>query len=183
MSEISFSRYTGLLLRHGLDLIKREIVINGVITDRLFKSLDKQLKILENQDTPLRILLCTPGGSVTSGMAIVDRLTNSPCEITVIATGRVMSMGIPILAAGDVRKATRFAEFMHHGASVDFPYGTLPIQENDLKSVKTQETTINKYLAEVTKKPYSFWASTGKHMNHYFDSDKALEYGLIDEIL
>ncbi len=39
------------------------------------------------------------------------------------------------------------------------------------------------FLAERTTKPYSFWASTGKHVDHHFDAEQALEYGLIDEIL
>jgi ATP-dependent protease ClpP protease subunit len=38
-------------------------------------------------------------------------------------------------------------------------------------------------MAETTKMPYSYWTSIGKHVDFYFDADKALEIGLLDEVI
>ena len=120
-----------------------------------------------------------------ASFAIIDRIRNSPNTIHTIGTGVIMSAGISILAAGDTRAATKYASFMHHGLSngPGNSWENIATQEQNLKASKDLDRTRFRYLAERTKKPYSFWASAGKHVDHSFSAEEALEYGLIEKIL
>ncbi len=182
-NELSFQRYSGLILRHNIDLVRREIAITGSISWKTLTKLDKQLKLLEIQTDPIIIIVNTPGGDLEATLGIIDRIHNSSSEITTIGTGIIMSAGIPIIASGTYRKATKFARFMHHDCSMGLTFSRLASAESELKYCKELNNTINKYLASKTTKPYSFWVTTGKHVDHYFTSEEALSYGLIDEIL
>ena len=186
MGEISFNKYTSLLLRNGIDMLNREVSIIGDIKLSTFVKFDRQLKMLETNKEDITVVLNSIGGSVVEALAIVDRIRNSPCTIDIVATGAVMSAALSILASGHHRKATKYTNFMHHGLSQSTSghvSETIPQIENELKASKDLDRVRFKHLAECTKKPYSFWASAGKHVDHIFSADQALEYGLIDEIV
>ena len=183
MSELSFSRYSGLILRHNIDLVKREIAISGVISWKTLTKLDKQLKLLEIQADPITVIVNTSGGDIEATLGIIDRIRNSSNEITTVGTGIIMSAGIPILASGTHRKATQFARFMHHDGGIGLTFTRMASAESEVKYSKELNNIINKFLASRTNKPYSFWVTTGKHVDFYFTADEALTYGLIDEIL
>jgi len=183
MGKISFSRYSRLILRHNIDVVKREIVLSGQVNAKMLLKLDKQLKLLENQDEPIHIVINTEGGHLYETMGIVDRIRNSPNEIITIGTCKIMSAGVIIIAAGDIRKATKYTRFMHHSAGMGMSYERMPNLEGEIKHTKELDRIMLQFLAERTSKPYSFWAITGKHVDYHFDAEQALEYGLIDEIL
>jgi ATP-dependent Clp protease protease subunit len=181
--ELSFNRFSGLVLRHGIDLVKREVVISGAISMRTLSKLDKHLKLLEIQEGAITVVINTPGGDVEAALGIVDRIRNSSNEINTIGTGIIMSAGIPILAAGRSRKATKYAKFMYHGPNFAMGRERIPNVDNEVKYVKDLDRSVNSFLAEATEKPYTFWSGMGKHVDNYFGADMALEYGLIHEIL
>jgi len=183
MSEISFSKYSGLILHHNIDLIRREIAIDGDITDRRARKFDKQMKVLESQEGEITVTVNTYGGSIHACFAIIDRIRASGCVVNTVGTGVVMSAGLSILAAGENRKATKYCTFMHHGLSGESGFTNIPNQEAALKGSKELDRVRFRHLAERTSKPYSFWASTGKHVDHSFNSEQAKEYGLINEIV
>lgn len=183
MSDISFARYSGLLLRHNLDIVKRELVINGTITPKTLTKLDKHLKLLENQPDPITVIVNTGGGDVEVALGIVDRFSLSPCKINTIGTCVVMSAGVIILAAGYYSKATRYTRFMYHGPSVGLPVDRISNIDAEVKYTKELGRIMDRYLSEHTAKPYSFWATLGKHVDNNFGAEQALEYGLIDEII
>lgn len=184
MTEISFARYSSLILRHNIDILRREIVIIGDITTKSSIKLDKQLKVLEATSEDITIILNTYGGSIQAAFAMADRIRNSMCKINIIGTGVVMSAGLTILVSGTTRRATELTTFMHHGLSSANPnYESIATQENELKSSKELDRVRFKHLAARTKKPYSFWASTGKHTDHVFSAQQALDYGLIEEVI
>lgn len=183
MADISFARYSSLILKQNLDLLKRELTITGDITDRVANKFDRQLKLLETQEGDITVIVNTYGGSIHASFAIIDRIRNSSCKINTIATGKIMSAGLGIVAAGFTRKATKYCIFMHHGLSAYGVSGTIPQVENDLKASKELDRMRFQFLAQQTKKPYSFWSSSGKHLDYTFNAESALDYGLIDEIL
>jgi len=182
-SQLSFNRFSSLVLRHSIDLVKREVNISGPISMRTLFKLDKQLKLLEIQADPITVVINTPGGDVEAALGIIDRLRNSSSEIHTIGTGIVMSAGVPILAAGISRKATKYARFMYHGPTMALGRDRIPNVDSEIKYVKELSRATDSFLAEVTGKPYTFWSGMGKHVDHYFGADMALEFNLIDEIL
>lgn len=184
MSEISFTKYSSMLLKYGVDLLNREIILSGDITSKSRLKFYKLMKILEVNKEPITISINSLGGSIEEQFSIIDIINSSPCDITTIGTGRIMSAALSILASGKYRQATKYAQFMHHGLNSTNPTTmTVPHSEVDLKYSKELDRLRFKFLAEHSKKPYSFWASTGKHTDFYFNSEKALEFGLIDEII
>lgn len=184
MTDISFSQYSGLVLRHHIEIIKRELMIVGEIRERTYVRLDKQLKLLENNEGDITLVLNSVGGDIPATFAIIDRIVMSPCNIHIIGTGNIMSAALSILVSGTTKRATKYTNFMHHGlSSFTHGYENVPTKEHELKICKEMDRMRFKHLSENTKKPYSFWSSTGKHLDHMFNADLALEYGLIDEIL
>lgn len=183
MAEINFGRYSSLILRHNLDLVKRQITISGDISQRTLIKIDKQLKILENQSEDIEIMVNTGGGDIEAALGIVDRIRISPCKINTLGLSVVMSAGTIILAAGKHRCATKYTRFMYHCPAVGIPFGRVGGVEAEVKYTKELGRIMDSYLSETTHKPYSFWSTLGKHVDHNFGAEIALEYGLIDEII
>ena len=169
------------ILRDGIDLNDRVIYFTGSITprssDRLIKSIDYLSGI---HSDPITIQITSGGGDVTAGLAIIDAIKTAKCQVYVKAIGLNASMAIPIIAAGVQRTATENAIFMYHSASAGLPYDKLPAIESDIKYIKKLNARLDKIMAQHTAKPYIFWNKIGKHTDHYFDAEEALEYGLID---
>lgn len=182
--ESNLSMVSRFLLKDNIDIVNRSIWIEGTITHKNFIKFDKQLRLLEivTKD-PIRVYINTPGGDVYSMFAYIDRIRNSPNQIEMVGTGLIASAGVPILAAGHLRLATKYVQIMHHTASYSSNYNRLANNKGEYDHVSKLETKICRFLAENTEKNLSFWLSLGKHVDYYFDADKALELGLIDEII
>lgn len=167
----------------GVDVKSRTIKLIGDIDEDSFYILSCNLTTLENESNqPIKIILKTDGGCIDSGMAIIERIKSSICEIHIHAMGFIASMGILILASGDKRTCSSMTSFMHHESS----YCISDRHKNNKSYVKVQENQdikMCKWLAKQTKKDYKFWKDLGVHVDHYFEADQAFEYGLIDEVL
>ncbi len=172
------------LLKEGIDLSTKTIYIEGAINHKNFLKFDKQLRLLESMnEEPIDIIINSGGGEVYSMFAYIDRIQGSSHEINTIGTGLVASAALPILSAGFKRFATEHTSFMHHSASLSLGHDRLSTHVNELTHTKDLESRICKFMAKRTTKPYSFWMSTGKHLDHFFDSETAKELGVIDGII
>jgi ATP-dependent protease ClpP protease subunit len=80
------------------------------------KKFEKAMTILEyfGPKSPITIIMNNPGGDLYHSLAIYDRIMDSPCHVTIHATGYVMSGGSLILQAGDKRLLTRTASVLLH---------------------------------------------------------------------
>jgi ATP-dependent Clp protease protease subunit len=175
---------TKFIIQHHVDIDVREMWIEGRIDNKSFIKFDKHLRLLETfNEEEVTVYINSMGGSVYSMFAFIDRIKSSTMKVHMIGTGVVASAAVLILAAGFTRKVTRYTSLMHHGASFELDNGKIHTQDNEIKHIKDLEVRACKFLASVTNKPYNFWTATGKHLDHYFDADTALEYGLVDEIL
>lgn len=171
------------LLKEAIDLTTKTLYIEGPISHKSYIRFDKQLKLLESlNDDPITIELNSGGGEEYAMFAYIDRISGCTLPITIRATGLVASAAIPILASGTHRIATPLTSFMHHTSSYSVGYSRLVGHDTELKHAKEVEARVNKFLAKKTLKPYSFWTTTGKHTDFFFDTDFAKEIGLIDEI-
>jgi ATP-dependent protease ClpP protease subunit len=167
----------------GFNLRDRIIQLTDEIVFPAFDFVDAALTELENESRKgVTIRLNSLGGSVYEALAIVGRINASPCKITIEGYGAIMSAATLILAAGDKRKLSHLAWFMHHEASVDA--GEMRAAQLDAftKQLKREEKQWAKAMAEYTNRDAKFWLTKGTHIDAYFDANELLKLGVIDEV-
>lgn len=173
----------GLLLEHKLDIVSRSIVISGEIDDECFAYFDSRLAILESiNNEPVTIKICSTGGSTYEAGAIIGRMKASKCSFITEGYGCVMSAATLILAAGDKRRLSRYAWFMHHGPR----WGTEGRHANIKEAViqtDREDTEWNKWMGEFSKKDTQFWKTWSGHSDLYLSPEEAKKHGVIDEII
>lgn len=91
----------------ALDVVNKILEINRVDDQK-----EKELKDYKRE--PIKLYISTYGGSVYDGLAVVDAISNSKTEVHTIATGKVMSMGLPILLSGHKRYGDKYGTIMYH---------------------------------------------------------------------
>jgi ATP-dependent Clp protease protease subunit len=172
------------VLKDEIDIDNRTLLINGSISLKSYVKFDKQLRLLENlHSDPILVIINSPGGSVYDGFAFVDRIMNSSCVINTQGMGLIASAALPILVAGDKRTSGRNTTFMHHPPSYASNHETITVHGVELTHTKALANRINKFLASRTLKPYSYWSSVGKNSDFYFDSEAAIELGVLHDYI
>ncbi len=138
----------------------------------------------EDPDKDINFYINSPGGSITSGMAIYDTMQYIKCDVSTICIGLAASMGSFLLCAGTKGKriALPNSEIMIHQPLL----GGLQGQATDIKIhadhiVATREK-LNKILSERTGQPIEkIQADTER--DNFMSAQAALEYGIIDKVL
>ena len=163
----------------------RIIFLSDEVNDVTASLVVAQLLYLEAQDPDKDVYLYinSPGGSITSGMAIYDTMNYIKCDVCTICVGMAASMGAFLLSSG--AKGKRFAlpnaEVMIHQ-----PLGGMQGQASDIKihadHILRIREKLNKLLAEQTGKPLKT-IEKDVERDHNMTADEALTYGLIDEII
>ncbi|HEZ7990204.1 MAG TPA: ATP-dependent Clp endopeptidase proteolytic subunit ClpP [Ruminococcus sp.] len=165
----------------------RIIMLSDQVNDATASLVVAQLLYLESQDTEkdISLYINSPGGSITSGMAIYDTMQYIKCDVSTICIGMAASMGAFLLAAG--AKGKRFAlpnsEIMIHQPLIS---GGLSGQCTDIKIqsdhlVRTRQK-MNEMLAANTGKPLE-QVQIDTERDNYMSAQEALEYGLIDKVI
>ena len=144
-----------------------------------------QMLYLEAQDPDKDIYLYinSPGGSISSGMAIYDTMNYIKCDVSTICVGMAASMGAFLLSSG--AKGKRFAlpnaEVMIHQ-----PLGGMQGQASDIKihadHILRIRAKLNKLLAEQTGKPLET-IERDTERDNFMSADEACAYGLIDKVI
>ena len=144
-----------------------------------------QLLFLEAQDPDKDIFLYinSPGGSISSGMAIYDTMNYIKCDVCTICIGMAASMGAFLLSSGTKGKryALPNAEVMIHQ-----PLGGAQGQASDIKIhadhiIKIREK-LNRILSEQTGQPIEV-IERDTDRDNYMSADQAAAYGLIDKVI
>lgn len=167
-------------------LLKDRIIFLGEEVNEVTASLTvAQLLFLESEDPgkDIHLYINSPGGVVTSGLAIYDTMQYIKCDVSTICIGIAASMGAFLLAGGakGKRMALPNAEIMIHQPSGGARGQATEIQiaaENILKTKKK----LNEMLAANTGKPVEVIARDTER-DHFMDAQEALDYGLIDSIV
>lgn len=167
-------------------LLKDRIIFLGdEIDDNTASLVVAQMLFLEMEDPDADIMLYinSPGGSVTSGMAIYDTMRYLKCEVSTVCVGMAASMGAFLLAAGakGKRKALPHAEIMIHQPLGGARGQATDIQIHAEQILKTKKT-LNELLAQNTGKPLKT-IEKDVERDHFLTAHEALDYGLIDEII
>jgi ATP-dependent Clp protease protease subunit len=166
-------------------LRERIVFLAGPIDDNVANIVIAQLLFLESEDPKKDIYLYinSPGGSVTSTLAIVDTMNHVRPDISTFCVGLAASGAAIILSAG--KKEKRFilpnAEIMIHQ-----PLGGVEGQASDIaitaKHILKTRDNLNKILAKNTNKPVS-QIEKDVERDFFMDADEAKKYGIIDEII
>ena len=166
-------------------LRERIIFLGGPIDDAVASTVIAQLLFLQSEDPKKDITLYinSPGGVITSGLAIVDTMNNIKPEVSTVCVGMAASMGAVILSAG--AKGKRFAlpnaEVMIHQ-----PHGGVQGQSTDIeiaaKRILANRATTNKILSKNTGQPLTR-IEKDVERDFFMDAEEAKKYGIIDKIL
>ena len=162
----------------------RIVFLSEEVNDVTASLVVAQLLYLEAQDADKEISLYinSPGGSISSGMAIYDTMNFIKCDVSTICIGMAASMGAFLLAAGTKGKCIALpnSEIMIHQ-----PLGGMQGQATDIKihadHILRIKDKMNRILAENTGKPLKTIEKDTERDN-FMTAQEALEYGLIDKI-
>jgi ATP-dependent Clp protease protease subunit len=167
-------------------LLKDRIIMLGSgIDDNVSNSIVAQLLFLaaEDPDKDISIYINSPGGSITSGMAIYDTMQFIKPQVSTICVGMAASMGAFLLAAGE--KGKRFA-LPNSEVMIHQPLGGTQGQASDIaihaKRIIEIREKLNEILAERTGQPLEV-IQRDTDRDNFMTAEKAKEYGLIDEVL
>jgi len=166
-------------------LRERIVFLAGPIDDNVANIVIAQLLFLESEDTKkdIQFYINSPGGSVTSTMAIVDTMNHIRPDVSTFCVGVAASGAAIILSAG--KKGKRFilpnAEIMIHQ-----PLGGVEGQATDIaitaKHILKTRDNLNKLLAKNTGKPLA-QIEKDVERDFFMDAEEAKKYGIIDEIV
>ena len=163
----------------------RIIMLSGEVNDVSANLITAQLLFLESEDPDKDIYLYinSPGGSITSGMAIYDTMQYIKPDVATICVGMAASMGAFLLSSG--AKGKRFAlpnsEIMIHQ-----PLGGFQGQATDIdihaKRILRIKDKLNEILSENTGKPLEEVCKDVER-DYFMEACEAVEYGLIDKVI
>ena len=144
-----------------------------------------QLLYLEGQDPDkdISLYINSPGGSITSGMAIYDTMQYIKCDVSTICIGMAASMGAFLLSSGTKGKriALPNAEVMIHQPSAG-TQGKVTDMEIDVEHFLKIKQRLNKILSENTGKPVE-QVKADSERDHWMVAEEAREYGLVDKVI
>jgi ATP-dependent Clp protease protease subunit len=163
----------------------RIIFLSEEVNDTTAALVVAQMLYLEAQDPDkdIQFYINSPGGSVTSGMAIYDTMQYIKCDVSTICVGMAASMGAFLLAAGTKGKriALPNSEIMIHQ-----PLGGMQGQVTDIQIHAQRlgeiKKKLNEILAERTGKSYEE-ISRDTERDNFLTAQQALDYGLIDRVI
>lgn len=166
-------------------LKERIIFLVGPVNDAVANTVIAQLLFLEHQDPKkdIKLYINTPGGSVTSGMAIYDTMQYIRPDVQTICIGLAASMGAVLLAAG--KKGKRVAlpnsEILLHQVMGGVEGQAIEIEITARQIIKIKNK-INQIIAKHTGKSLET-IEKDTDRDFYLSANEAKEYGIIDEIV
>ena len=153
-----------------------DIVANTVIAQLLFLEAD-------DPDKDIYLYINSPGGVVTSGLAIYDTMNYIKCPVSTICIGQAASMGALLLGAGT--KGKRFS-LPHSRMMIHQPMGGFQGQATDIeihaKEILNLKDTLNKILSAHTGQPLEK-IQTDTDRDFFMSGEEAKLYGLVDEVI
>ena len=167
-------------------LLKERIVfLNGEVNDAVSNSICAQLLFLEAEDSDadINFYINSPGGTVTSGMAMYDTMQYIKPDVSTIVMGQAASMGSLLACAGEPGKRKILPNARH---MIHQPLGGMQGQASDVEIQAKELVRWKKVLTEI------YVEHTGKDyatLEHDMDRDnfmtakEAVEYGLADTVV
>jgi len=166
-------------------MMDRIIFLGTGINDQVANIIQAQLLFLESTDSSkdIQIYINSPGGGVYAGLGIYDTMQLIKPNVATICTGMAASMGAVLLCAGEKGKRSGLT---HSRVMIHQPLGGAQGQASDIeitaKEIVTLKEELYKIISKHTGQDYKkVYADSDR--DYWMKSDKAIEYGMIDEIL
>jgi ATP-dependent Clp protease protease subunit len=162
----------------------RLLWVAGPVDDRMSTVVQAQLMFLDSTDkTDITMHIDSPGGSVKSGLSMVDVMDYISCDIRTVNTGMAASMGSVLLGAGTKgkRSSLRFSKTMLHQTSGGAGGNIQDARINMIEWEKTNKILfdlLGSYCGKTTEQ-----VTLDATRDLWLSADEALEYGIIDEIV
>jgi len=163
----------------------RIIFLGGPIDDHLANLVIAQLLFLEAEDPDkdIHLYINSPGGVVTSGLAIYDTMRYIKAPVSTICIGQAASMGALLLSGGE--KGKRFS-LAHSRIMIHQPIGGFQGQATDIhihaQEILKLKKRLNEILAENTGKTFDK-VEADTERDYFMSGEEAKSYGIIDEIV
>jgi len=164
----------------------RIIFLGGPIVDPIANSVIAQLLFLASRDSnkDIQLYINSPGGVLTSALAIYDTMQYIKCPISTVCIGSAASGAAVLLAAGT--KGKRFslpnAQILLHQVAVSGVSGEAVEVEIAAKQIIKLKDKVNRILARHTGQPLER-IEKDTDRDFYLSAEEAKEYGLIDEVI
>ena len=166
-------------------MMDRIIFMGTTINDQVANIIQAQLLFLESTDASkdIQIYINSPGGGVYAGLGIYDTMQLIKPDVATICTGMAASMAAVLLCAGEKGKRSGLT---HSRVMIHQPLGGAQGQASDIEITAREILTLKEELYKIISK------HTGQEYDKVYEdsdrdfwmkADKALEYGMIDEVL
>jgi ATP-dependent Clp protease protease subunit len=168
-------------------LEQRKIFLWGAVTDETAKDITEKLLYLESvaPGKPITFYINSPGGSITSGMAVYDTMKLITSPITVVVTGMAASMGSILLCAAPKGRRLLFphSRVLIHQPLISGrmigPASDINIQAKEMEKIRAE---LNQILATASGQPLER-INRDTDRDFYLNAQEAIEYGLADRIV
>jgi len=167
-------------------LKERIIFLGGSIIDPVANSIIAQMLFLASQDPKkeIQLYINSPGGVLTSALAIYDTIQYTKCPILTVCIGSAASGAAVLLAAGT--KGKRFslpnAQVLLHQVAVSGVSGEAVEIEIAAKQIIKLKDKVNRILAKHTGQPLEK-VEKDTDRDFYLSAEEAKEYGIVDEVI
>lgn len=164
---------------------KREIECVGEITADSVYSLILQLRYLqeENPKKEITMYINSPGGSVTSGLALYDVMKAIRCPVRTVCVGIAASMAAILFLSGDKRDILPHAQVMIHDPLIHGGVGGSALQLERISKdlMRTRQIMCDIIMKHTGRSMEEVYAKTA--MDSYFDAEESIAWGLADRII
>jgi len=163
----------------------RIILLSDQVNDVTASLIVAQMLFLEAEDPEkdIQLYINSPGGSITSGMAIYDTMQHVKPDISTICVGMAASMGAFLLTSG--AKGKRFA-LPNSTIMIHQPLGGAQGQATDIKIhaewILRTKDKLNRMLSEKTGQPLEK-IQIDVERDYFMDAEEAKAYGLVDQVM
>jgi ATP-dependent Clp protease protease subunit len=163
---------------------ERLLWVAGPVNDNMSTVVQAQLMYLDSvNNLDITMHVDSPGGSVKSGLSIVDVMDYIKCDIITINTGLAASMGSVLLGAGTKgkRSSLRFSKTMLHQTSGGTGGNIQDARINFMEWEKTNKILFELLGSYCDKTPEQVTEDASRDM--WLSAEEAVEYGIIDEVV
>ncbi len=167
-------------------LLKDRIIILGTpVNDSVASSIVAQMLFLESQDPEkdINFYINSPGGVVSSGLAIYDTMQYVKCDVSTTCVGMAASMGAVLLTAGTKGKRNLLP---HARVMIHQPLGGVQGQASDIEIEAQEILRIKKTLSEILAHHADKSVDQiikDSDRNKWMTAQEAFEYGLVDRVM
>ena len=169
------------------DIIYSMILLHDTREREALKNPEDPNSEIEKVVDPFELIISTNGGDAREMFAIYDMMRHlrKDCEIHTLGLGKVMSAGVPILAAGTKgkRRIGKYCRVMLHNVSAG-TIGAINQMQNEMKEVEEIQSQYIEILAtETSMSEREIRDLISKNVNVYLSAEEALKLGIVDEII